>query len=720
MLYFDIIICALSIIAALYFAFKNLFRKTLFPVHILFAVIAFITAVMLGGLLYLLLRPDSAEAAQATLIYFATVSLIMQLYFHLAQVFPRWEKQTPLWIILLCAVPGAIVFVLTLATNLIVSGSAASESGIAFIFGRYFPLYIGVLIFNILGIFVTLITKTRRMANVSFRAQLVYLMLGDLVCSLLIVSSLFVLPSFFNIRESHSLGIPFAALALLFINSFSISDLRILDFNRFYWRSAYRGTVFAILFLPAYLLLRFAGDIMPAGQRLPAPALAVVIFLYFFLFFRYLTPRIDRLFKARYLQFEQKVNEFFQGISSLSDLKEQGVFWDQFFNNTIDALEPRFNISSASFYMYSARDGAYLYSYGYGEGITIRSIDRNSDLIRCVHKTLGLLELSMLFTDVGLQEYRDGCLSFFKENNVYVVLPFYNHERQLIGLLMLGRLKDGKPYQIDLVSALEIYRIHFEVSLANSIYLDEIAATQVAEHDRMVVNTIKNRIIPSSLNQVEGVRISSIFLNNSEYGGDYFDSVPVDPDRLGVFITDTSNAGVDSAILALELYTVFHTQHASQDSPERLLNVLNWVIASSRFSDTYAPAFYAIISPLTRTLIYSNAAMKPMVLYDPSKEIFTELDTNGIPLGIDKGFSYESKIVQLPPGSIGFLYSDGLESALNMQGASYSTGRVKDIIRLSRDETPAVLIRKIFTDFKNFTGDIKLLNDVSLIIFRTY
>jgi len=31
-----------------------------------------------------------------------------------------------------------------------------------------------------------------------------------------------------------------------------------------------------------------------------------------------------------------------------------------------------------------------------------------------------------------------------------------------------------------------------------------------------------------------------------------------------------------------------------------------------------------------------------------------------------------------------------------------------------------VLIRKIFTDFKNLTGDFKLLNDVSLIIFRSY
>lgn len=720
MLYLDTIICVLSILAALYFALKNLFRKPFFAVNALFMIIALIATGMLGSLLYLLLRPDSTGAAPPAVLYLAAILLIMQLHLHLAQIYPRWEKRTPLWLILVSAIPGAVAYGLTLATDLIVSGSALNESGISLSYGSYFPLYTGVLIFYMLGTFVTLLVKTRRLANESFRMQLVYLALGDLACFLLVAASLAVLPYYFNMREGHSLGIPAAVITLLFINNFAISGQRLLDFRRFYWRSAYRLTVFTILFLPAFLLLRYAGEIGPAGQGLPSAALAVAVFLYFFLFFRYLTPRIDRLFRARYLQFEQMVNEFFQGITSLSDLKEQGVFWDQFFNNTIDALEPRFNISSASFYMYSARDNAYLYSYGYGEGITIRSIDGNGDIIRCVQKNPGLLELSMLFTEEALREFREAGLRFFSENHVYVMLPFYNHERQLIGLLLLGRLKDGRPYQIDLISALEIYRIHFEVSLANSIYLDEIAATQVAEHDRMVVNTIKKRIIPSRLRQVEGVRISSIFLNNSEYGGDYFDSIAVDPDRLGVFITDTSNAGVDSAVLALELYTVFHTQHASHDSPERFLNVMNWVIASSRFSDTYAPAFYAIISPQTRTLSYSNAAMKPMVLFDPSRESFTELDTNGIPLGIDKGFSYESKIVQLPAGSIGFLYSDGLESALNKQGASYSTGRVKDIIRLNKDDTPAVLIRKIFTDFKNFTGDTKLLNDVSLIIFRSY
>jgi sigma-B regulation protein RsbU (phosphoserine phosphatase) len=145
---------------------------------------------------------------------------------------------------------------------------------------------------------------------------------------------------------------------------------------------------------------------------------------------------------------------------------------------------------------------------------------------------------------------------------------------------------------------------------------------------------------------------------------------------------------------------------------------MNWVIASSRFSDHYTPAFYAIYSSAARALAYSNAAMRPLIFFDAARESFTDLDTRGIPVGIDKNFTYETRTIPVTPGSIGILHSDGLESALNTSGAAYSTGRIKDIIRLNRGDTPAVLVRKIYDDFRNFTKGSILGSDVSLIVFR--
>ena len=72
--------------------------------------------------------------------------------------------------------------------------------------------------------------------------------------------------------------------------------------------------------------------------------------------------------------------------------------------------------------------------------------------------------------------------------------------------------------------------------------------------------------------------------------------------------------------------------------------------------------------------------------------------------------------MNLKPKSIGLLYSDGITSATSGNGDNYTIGRIKDIVRLNKEDTPAVLIRKVYSDFKNFVQDTKLESDASLII----
>ncbi len=719
MLYLNIIICIAAILMALTASIKNLKNRFSFTINRLSGFTSLMTAIMVSSLLFQLLFPRSPFILTASRIYVATIIFINELYFHHTQIYPRWEKRSPLWLILLCALPGFAMFLASLFTDYIIQGVSVNET-VTYIFGVYYPYYIAVFGFYMLGTFLTLTYKTRVLENESFRVQLFYRSAGDFIGATMIVVTFIILPYFYKIQEYHALGIPLSAFILMNMNNYAVSDERLLDFSKYYSERIFRIIIFTILLLPTVLMLQYRGSITFGDQKLPLFGYTIIIFLFFFLFFRYVTPAIRKLFRRRYLRFEKNVNEFFQGISSLADIKDQASYWDLFFSNTIDALEKRFSIKNASFYMYKSTEKSYNYSYGFGEGIGIRSISEDTGLIRCLKEFPGLLEKSMIFTDDRLKAYKQELLDFYNENRVIVALPFYSHERELIGLLLLGVLEDESPYPVDLISALDIYRIHFEASLANSLYLEEITATQIAEHDHLVVDNVKNKIIPKKLKQIDGMRISSIYLNNSTFGGDYFDSVHIRPDKLGIFLTDISDAGVDSALLALEFYTVLHTQPASYDSPERFMNILNWVITTSRFSDVYAPAFYGVYSQTSRTFWYSNAAMKPLTLFDPSREVFSELDTNGIPIGIDKSFTYEVKSQQLTPGCIGFMYSNGLETALNPNGITYSTGRIKDIIRLNREETPAVLVRKIFNDFKNFIQDTRLSNDVSLIVFRIY
>ncbi len=89
--------------------------------------------------------------------------------------------------------------------------------------------------------------------------------------------------------------------------------------------------------------------------------------------------------------------------------------------------------------------------------------------------------------------------------------------------------------------------------------------------------------------------------------------------------------------------------------------------------------------------------MRPLIFFDAARESFTDLDTRGITVGIDKNFTYENENHSRHPGQHRQLHSDGLESALNTSGAAYSTGRIKDIIRLNRGTPRRCLFEKSMT-----------------------
>ncbi|TAL38847.1 MAG: hypothetical protein EPN93_03715 [Spirochaetes bacterium] len=717
--YLEVSACAAAIATALYVFIINIFfRRNRYAENYLVSAMAFISLPMFGIMAYLLLDPQWPYATDAARVYFALVALQSHLYMHYAQVVPRWEKRSPLWLMLTTALPGSALFVITAATPYTILAALYSDGSWTFVFGEYYAAYIAVFSFNLLICTVIINYKHRVLENDSFRIQLFFRSLGENIGAAISVGGFIVLPYFFAIHRYQAIALATGGIILLVISNYAISEERLLDFKKFYFRVLYRIVVFLVLFVPAYFLIALGFDSSQESQGVPAVATAFAIFIYFFLFYRFGAPMIEQFARFRYIQFERNVNEFFQGISSVSDTKDQAGYWDMFFGSTIDALHTRFGIENAAFFMHRTRDQSYLFNYGFGDEIGLRAIDENSDLVRCMDSFPGLLEKSLLFTDDRLSGYRSALRTFFNENNIQVALPFYNIEKQIIGILMLGSLAGRKPYSMDLLGVLDLYRIHFEVSLANSIFLEDIKESKIAEHDRLVIQSAKAKIMPKSMQQIEGLRMSSLFLNNSDFSTDFFDSTIVKQDKVGLFMGTTANAGIHSLTVALQLFSVLHAHAGANESPEKIMNLLNWVVTTSRFSDTYAPCYYMIYNASSRMLSFSNAAMKPLTLFDYEHETYTELDTKGIPIGLDRNFIYESKTMHVSPGSTGIIHTPGLESLLDAQGTSYSAGRIKDIVRLNKNDSPAVLVRKVLADIKQFIAGAAQSQDASLVIFR--
>jgi serine phosphatase RsbU (regulator of sigma subunit) len=492
-------------------------------------------------------------------------------------------------------------------------------------------------------------------------------------------------------------------------------DFQTINMKRPLIKIIYWLVTFLILLIPVLAMLKYNTKEY-LDVQIPSLGVAVIIFIYLFIIFKYARPRIEDLFERKHRKLIAKIDELFTTPERLSESIKQKDFWDGFFEKFVGGFAAKFEIPGAYCFMLNKDEKKFIAAFGIGEKIPDAEIPLDAPLIQLISDMPGILYKSNL-SSLGKVHGKGAALEYFIKNSIEVVLPCLNPEKQIIGFIALGPLSGNKTYSKSFLSALDLYRIQFQQKLANALMLEQARTEQVIAHDQMVVGSVKSKIIPRNMAQLNGYRISFLHINNSLYGGDYLDSVRLDENRVGLFISDTSYSGIDSAVVSLELYAVLHSHTKSFSSPDKVLSLMNWIITSSKFTNKFTPAQCVILST-SGEISFSNAAFNPLILYDPDDNTIANFGTKGIPIGMDKKSTFESSTIQLKSGAIGVLYSHGLVSAVDDGGKPYSIERVKNLVRSNTKKSPADLAAIINSDITGFIKEKKQVNDMSAIIFK--
>ncbi len=708
MQYLELILsCAAAGISLAVFGY-NLLKKQRAAANYTLALAGITSAALFIIMAIAMAAPGLIPAAAARRAELSLLMIIAALFFCFVMVYPYLKPKTIALTAAAC-LPAAAISAVVIVTGAVVTdpdGALALDAG--------YPVYCAVITIYLAAALAVTVFKIFEYGNRALRYDLTYLLAG-----MGIFFAAFLAASIYYPYEGISgrfaaIGTLVAYPSTLVIMNYAAIDVKTIDIRKFFATAFYWVMLLALLFVPAFLTLTF-NSTEYLEEPVPPLAVAVSLFVYLFLVFKYLRPRLEILSMRGYHSLVARVDGLFSQQASGGTGTDTAQ--EDYLRALVNGIAEKFDISSAHLYLSMNNDKKFSVTHGVGSRITDTQITLAGPLADLIGRNPGILYKPSIYSEENFRPYRDGVKDYFERNHVEVILPFLNPERQIIGFLTLGQLGKNRAYSKAMIEVLELYRIQFQQQLANALLLERVRAAQVLDHDQMVVSSVKKRIMPQRMGQLENFRIGSFYINNSPYGGDYFDSVPVGDGALALFLSDSSYSGIDSAIILLELYTVLHTPSKTHDAPDRILGAMNWAVATSRFSSKYASAYCALLSP-SGVVTYSNAACTPLIMYNPMDNSFTACDTTGVPVGVDRGSRYESKTIRLAPGSIGILCSDGLISSINPQGQTYGLDRVRNVLKSGRSRGPSELARILYDDLNRFTGDKKQINDVSVILFR--
>jgi hypothetical protein len=194
----------------------------------------------------------------------------------------------------------------------------------------------------------------------------------------------------------------------------------------------------------------------------------------------------------------------------------------------------------------------------------------------------------------------------------------------------------------------------------------------VLEQEFQNARELQQILVPETLPEIPGFRLSSAYRPAQEVGGDFFQIIPLEGEHAGstlIVLGDVSGKGLKAAMTVSLIVGAIRTLVEMSASPALVLAGLNRRLYG-RLEGGFATCIALRLDPDGRCTI-STAGHPPPFLNR------MELDLPGaLPLGIVPDHAYEEFVHALQPGDHLALYTDGLLEARNASGELYGFDRL--------------------------------------------
>jgi len=243
---------------------------------------------------------------------------------------------------------------------------------------------------------------------------------------------------------------------------------------------------------------------------------------------------------------------------------------------------------------------------------------------------------------------------------------------------------------------------------------------QRLEEELAVGRQIQRSMLPKSTPTAVGWDFAAVYQAARIVGGDFYDfcELPGKPPRLGLVIADVADKGVPAALFMALSRTVIRTTAFSGRGPAAALSRANELILKDSRSDLFLTAVYAVLETETGRLIYANAGHNRPLWYQAATNTVAELAARGIVLGAFDEITLAEERVDLAPGDVLVLYTDGVTDAVNPNGELFGEARLMQVIAGHARGPAADLLRAITAALEAFIGDGEPADDVTCVVVR--
>ena len=203
-----------------------------------------------------------------------------------------------------------------------------------------------------------------------------------------------------------------------------------------------------------------------------------------------------------------------------------------------------------------------------------------------------------------------------------------------------------------------------------------------------------------------------------EVGGDFYDFFLVDDDHLAVVIADVSGKGVPAALFMVIAKTLIKDHTQSGKPPEEVFTEVNRQLCEANDENLFVTAWMGVLEISTGKLVYVNAGHNPPVIGRKNGETeFLRSRPSFVLAGLDFT-KYRAGSLELMPGDLLYLYTDGVTEAMNTAQELYGEERLKRTLDANVSAAPEEIFKAVKKDLDDFVADAPQFDDITMLAMR--
>ena len=239
----------------------------------------------------------------------------------------------------------------------------------------------------------------------------------------------------------------------------------------------------------------------------------------------------------------------------------------------------------------------------------------------------------------------------------------------------------------------------------------------ILDHELQTARHIQRSLLPHDLSSAPGTELAARYVPMTAVGGDFYDTLPIGRQRLGLLVADVAGHGVPAALIASMVKTAAAAQRGVGDNPAAVLDGINKYLCG-QIDGHYVTAVYVCIDTDEGCLKHASAGHPAPLLWSQQQGQVVEVGESGLLLGFVPEAEYTTTEVAFAPGDRLVLFTDGVVEATSPTGAFFDVSRLVEQLERQQTLSAEHWADRLLERLTEWTGrrSLELDDDLTLVV----